>query len=481
MDEKRRLWTIGGGVLGVLLLSVAAYNYCRCYCGGPTRLSMSAGNVCPLRTEMASQIAASISGDVEVAVCEGTNSEGICQAVDDGKLDMGLVLGGLPSNQFSNVRQVATLGVEPLHLVVRREILSTSAGPSLEMLRGRHVSLGEASSNGCRLALDLLRLAGLEAGSVTKPADFEADYAPEQQLQAQAVAWRSASVGERLQLEKQLPDAVFIVDSMPSDLVDELVRHCDYQLVSLPFATALHLDSRRHHETEAGGLRNDRVEKVVIPAFSYGIHPAMPADDCETIGLRLLLVANEEASSDALRDALRSISDAVAQHAQIKLDVTNANPEFPVHPGAEAFLRARRPVNLDEILGPTTDALSVFGATIAGSLAIWGFVRGLRAVPPDVHMRQVQRVERLLHGNELDEAAPTLPREFLDYLESRLAQVKQAAIEDYTAGKMHGDEALVGILTLVADTRHLLAMRRKQLVGASPAMELGLVRRSGAA
>jgi hypothetical protein len=365
--------------------------------------------------------------------------------------------------------------------LVRRELASASEGSSLEMLRGQRVSLGEAGSNGCRLAIDLLRLAGLEAGSATTPADFESDYATEHQLHDQAAEWRAASVGERLKLEKQLPDAVFIVDSLPSDLVDELVRQCDYQLVSLPFATALHLDSRRRHGAEAGGLRNDRVEKVVIPAFSYGIHPAMPAADCETIGLRLLLVANEATPSDALRDALRSFNDAVARHAQIKLDVTNANPEFPVHPGAEAFLRARRPINLDEILGPTTDALSVFGATIAGSLAIWGFVRGLRAVPPDVHMRQVQRVERLLHGNELDEAAPTLPREFLDYLESRLAQVKQAAIEDYTAGKMQGDEALVGILTLVADTRHLLAMRRKQLVGASPAVELGLVRRTGAA
>lgn len=481
MDEKRRWWTIGGGVLGVLLLSIAAYNYCRCYCGGPTRLSMSAGNVCPLRTEMASQIAASISGDVEVAVCEGTNSEGICQAVQDGKLDMGLVLGGLPANQFSKVRQLATLGVEPLHLIVRREIAGTADSPSLEMLRGRRISLGETGSNGARLAIDLLRLAGLEAGSATQPADFEAEYVAEKLLLEQIAAWESASVGERSRLEKQLPDAVFIVDALPSDLVDELVRECDYQLVPLPFATALHLDSRRHHGAEAAGLRNDRVEAMTIPAFAYGIQPSMPAEDCETIGLRLLLVANEDVPSDALRDALRSISDAMAQHAQLKLDVTNAKPEFPVHPGAEAFLRARRPINLDEILGPTTDALSVFGATIAGSLAIWGFVRGLRAVPPDVHMRQVQRVERLLHGNELDEGAPTLPREFLDYLESRLAQVKQAAIEDYTAGKMHGDEALVGILTLVADTRHLLAMRRKQLAGASPAVELGLVRRTGAA
>src|SRR5690606_36577460 len=150
---------------------------------------------------------------------------------------------------------------------------------------------------------------------------------------------------------------------MPSELVDLLVRNGDYTLLPLPFAKALHVDSRRDHAGNQVQLRNDRVEAVTIPAFVYGIQPATPAQDCETIGLRLLLVANKDVPSDALYNALRSLSDAAAMHTQTKLDVTNPNPEFPVHSGAEAFLRARRPIDFNEILGPTTDALSVFGAT----------------------------------------------------------------------------------------------------------------------
>jgi len=41
--------------------------------------------------------------------------------------------------------------------------------------------------------------------------------------------------------------------------------------------------------------------------------------------------------------------------------------------------------------------------------------------------------------------------------------VKQAAIEDYAASRLQGDEAFMSILTLIADTRHLLVQRRKQL------------------
>jgi TRAP-type uncharacterized transport system substrate-binding protein len=481
MGNNQRWWTIGGGLLGVTLLSVAAYNYCRCYCGAPVRLSLSGGNVCPVRTEMAGRIAARISGNVEVNVCSGTNSEQICTAVNEGKLDLGLILGGLPTADYRDVRQVATLGVEPLHLLVRRELLEGAPAPSLELLRGLRVSIGEPGANGTRLAEDLLQLAGLKGDSSGASSEFIAEHLAESALLEQVVAWRDAPASEKDALRKRLPDAAFVVDSMPSEIVDQLVRDGDYGLMPLPFATALHIDNRRNHAGERVRLRNDRVEAVTIPAFAYGIEPAAPAQDCETIGLRLLLVANKNVSSDALLDALRSMSDAVAAHTQVDLDATNANPEFPVHPGAEAFLRARRPLNLGEILGPTTDALSVVGASIAGCLAMWSFVRGLRAVQPDVHLRQIDRIERLLQGNELDESAPTLPREFLEYLESRLSQIKQAAIEDYAKGRLDGDDALVGILTLVADTRHLLAQRRKQLAGASPAATHGSQRNLAAA
>jgi len=481
MVDSRRWWTIGGGVLGAVLLSIAAYNYVRCYCTAPVKLSLSGGSVCPLRSEMAKKIAASISGNVAVEVCEGTNSEQICEAVESGTLDLGLILGGLPTAKFKNVRQVARLGVEPLHLVVRREILEQNAAPSLELLRGRRVEVGEAGANGTRLAEDLLQLAGLNANAIEGTPDYVVERHSEAELLKLAAAWRGASEAEQETLKKRLPDAVFVVDSMPSELVDLLVATGEYGLMPLPYATALHVDSRRDHGGSQVQLRNDRVETVTIPAFAYGIQPAAPAQDYETIGLRLLLVARKDVPSDALLKALRSMSDAAAMHTQVALDVTNPNPEFPIHAGAEAFLRARRPIDLGEILGPTTDALSVFGATVAGCLAMWGFIRGLRAIHPDVHLRQIDRIERLLQGNELDESAPTLPREFLEYLEGRLSHIKQTAIEDYANGRLDGDEALVGILTLVTDTRHLLAQRRTLLGSHSPAVTTPALLREAAA
>ena len=84
------------------------------------------------------------------------------------------MLGGFPPDAHPNVRQVATLGVDPLHLLVRSELWQDAAS-SLDVLRGRRVSLGERGSNGALLAAELLRFAGLrptigdERGRLSKP------------------------------------------------------------------------------------------------------------------------------------------------------------------------------------------------------------------------------------------------------------------------------------------------------------------------
>ena len=90
-----------------------------------------------------------------------------------------------------------------------------------------------------------------------------------------------------------LPDAIFHVDTLPSPMADELVRVAGYQIVPLPYATALHLDNRRDHGHADSQLENSRLESVTIPAYTYGINPPTPAANCETLGLRLLLIANK--------------------------------------------------------------------------------------------------------------------------------------------------------------------------------------------
>ncbi len=451
------------GVVGVLLLGFAVFNYCRVYCRAPIHLTLSGGDVVPLHSEMARTICSEVhNAGIALEPVRRADSEDICAAVDNGKLDLGLVLGGFPSGVHPNVRQVATFGVEPLHLLVRRELLQGKPS-TLEILRGRLVSLGELGTNSSLLAEHLMRFAGLRPATATTAGDYRAAHFRNRDLYIARRSLVSASPDSRAAFEAILPDAVFVVDSLPSRIVDKLVGIGGYHLVPLPYATALHLDSRRNHREDEDQLENSRLEAVTIPAYTYGINPPMPAADCETFGLRLMLVANKKVSSMAVLRVLRALDSGVTDRYHIDLTVAEQYSEFPIHPGATAFAQGRKPLIVGELLEPLGDLLSVIGAGAAGLFALWGFLRGLRAVHPDVHLRQIDRIERLLRGEEQDDTAPTLPRDFIDFLEARLVAVKQAAIEDYAASRLQGDEAFMSILTLIADTRHLLVQRRKQL------------------
>ena len=463
MSTKRLSWKITLAACAAAMLGLAAYNYLKCYCSGPIHLTLSGGDVCPLRSEMAKRICAEVRNQgIELeSVCD-TNSVSIGADVDAHRLDLGLVLGGFPPDAHPNVRQVATLGIEPLHLLVRPQLLAGTL-QSLAELRGRRISLGEAGSNGAHLATDLLRFAGLRPPTSKATGDFEAVYVREAEMIDQLRTWKRAAPPVREVLAERLPDAFFIVDSLPAPLVDELVKTAGYELVPLPFATALHLNNRRDEAHQHDHVLDNRLEETKIPAYTYGIAPAVPVQDCPTFGLRLLLVAHKNVSSHAILRLLRALDQGAARRYHVDLDAVGVDNELPMHPGAVAFAQGRRPLAVNELLEPLTNFLSVLGAGGAGALALWGFLRGLRAVHPDVHLKQIDRIERLLAGSERDESAPTMPLEFIDFLEARLAQIKQAAIDDYAQGRMNSDEAMVSILTLVADTRHMLIQRRKQL------------------
>lgn len=478
MSSKRLSWKITLALGGLLMFGLAAYNYLVCYCSAPIRLTISGGNVCPLRSEMAQRICGEVRNEgIVLAAQRATTSDQILDDVNARRLDLGLVLGGFPTEKHPNVRQVAALGVEPLHLLVRGELLrgaqTSDRVPTLDVLRGRRVSLGERGSNGALLAASFLKFAGFRAATPQQSGDVEAIFTHKEETIAQLQTWKRAAAPVRAVLAERLPDAFLIVDSMPSPLVDELVQTAGYELVPLPYATALHLNKRRDTAHDDQTLDSNRIETALIPAFAYGVSPAMPRQDCPTFGLRLLLVANKKVTSKAVLRLLRALDKGLALRYHVDLDAITTASDYPLHPGAAAFARDRKPPTLGQMLEPLTNFLSVMGAGAAGALALWGFLRGLRAVHPDVHLLQIDRIERLLRGTEHDDSAPALPLDFIDYLECRLAQIKQTAIDDYARGRLENDEALVGILMLVSDTRHLLVQRRKQFCHESTAARHG--------
>src|SRR5262245_47759603 len=98
----------------------------------------------------------------------------------------------------------------------------------------------------------------------------------------------------------RLPDAVFLVSTLPSTTAAYLVARHGYWLVPLPFAEAFAMRSlaRMAQEGEEAAGREPivmgRVQAMTVPAFTYGVEPPVPEKPLATLGTRLLLVAHKD-------------------------------------------------------------------------------------------------------------------------------------------------------------------------------------------
>ncbi|MEX0642808.1 MAG: hypothetical protein WD468_08920 [Pirellulales bacterium] len=473
MSVRRIAWKALGPIVGVLLIGLAVYHYYQIGRRECIRLKCSGRNDCAASSHLAHRIVTEVQKvGIELELVEAQNSHDICVAVEHRLLDVGVVLGGYRAGLFENVQQVASLGVEPLHLVVRSELVQYSE-PTIEVLRNCRVYIGEAGTNSASMVKDLLSFAGLRARNSAGTGEFEAVYEAEREIAAQVCNLGQATPEERERLRADLPDALFVCATLPSPIVDGLVKSAGYRLVPLPYATALHLDERRDHGPVVEEVEDDHIEPAVIPAYTYGAAPPVPAQPCETIGLRLLLVAHKDVPKATIHRLLRALDDGTFDEYHAELNVAAPTVEFPLHAGAASYAASQRPVSFDSILESATNALSMVGAFCAGSFALWSYVRGLRTVSPQYYLQQIDRIERLVRGVELEDAAPTAPIELLVYLETRLAHLKQTVVEDYARGRLKGDEALMSILTLIADTRNLLVQTHKRLCQSNPSLARG--------
>jgi TRAP-type uncharacterized transport system substrate-binding protein len=114
---------------------------------------------------------------------------------------------------------------------------------------------------------------------------------------------------------ENLPDAVITVASLPTPLIRHLVTRWGYRLVPLPFAEAFGLgdvdsdDGPADFDPSRARSLVDRVHlhETNIPAFTYGVDPAVPSTRLPTFGSRILVVTNKKTDPEAVKRLLETI------------------------------------------------------------------------------------------------------------------------------------------------------------------------------
>lgn len=383
------------------------------------RLRISAGDRHGHRYDLARVLVAEAArGQLTLDLLPTSGSEESLAEVASGRLDVALVQGGLDTRP--QIRQVAVIVPEPLHLLVRPEHFERG----IESLRRLRLNLSTVGSGTRKLALDTLKLAGLKPG----------DYVDEARSYAEL---EEMSAGE-------LPDAIFLVSPLPSRFAEWIITERGYRLMPLPFGNAM-------------SLRDNSLQDVVVPAYTYSVVPAVPSEPVHTIAPWMSIIANRDVPDAAIIRLLEAVFDGDfalrAELPPLDIEQVTRRREFPLHPGTTTFLNRNQPMITGEFIEGVENLRSFLVSGLVAAFLAWRWYRSRSSVGFERYLDDVSRIELELlerhRSGSLDGAATSR-------LEERLSQLKSEALEQFSAGKLRGDELLGSFLTHVADVRNCL-------------------------
>jgi hypothetical protein len=262
---------------------------------------------------------------------------------------------------------------------------------------------------------------------------------------------------QRAALQAELPDCLFLVATMPSPIAQALVEAADYRIVPLPATRAFLLDNLQASDAETTVFEREVLEPTVIPANSYFAEHSFPLADCETIGVRLLVVARRDTPAAAIRPLMQTLFEGEFSRRMTPQSPRELTTPYAIHPAAIAYFDRDKPLLTYDLMETFSTLLSIFGAFSAGALSLYGLLwRKHRRQPLDYYA-EVHKLELL--AAEADTAGTTnrLSPEATKYLDQRLNQLRHELIRDVCDGRLEGDQRIANILGLLADSRqHLL-------------------------
>ncbi|MGE3809140.1 MAG: TAXI family TRAP transporter solute-binding subunit [Gemmataceae bacterium] len=440
---------LAAAVLGVLALGLAAFFIWRTPDLRSHQLKISAGRASGQRYQIARMLADEARRfGLELDIVDAPGSEAVLDMVNEGKLDVALVQGGLDQGTRNNIRQVASLHVEPLHLLVKAELFE-KVSHNLGALKGKVVNLSEPGSGTHTLSFEVLRFAGLRPARGDEPGDFKP-----------ATLGYSALLAE--QERDKLPDAAFMVQSLPSPVARELVARQNYRVVPLTFAEAFALDAftPEKHAGVAHRVEHVHVYDAVIPAFTYGVEPAVPDTPVHSLGTRLLVVANKNVDAlaiDRLLTAMFNSGFVQISKPPLSEKLLELPPEFAWHAGTELHLERVKPIIAADVVDYSEKVLAIAATVLGGLFFLWQALRQWHGRRQEQGFRNylvaVSHVEQ--RALELERSA-ALDLRVLLRLQRELNQIKDEVLRKFASGEVQGELLVSGFLTLVNDARNYI-------------------------
>jgi TRAP-type uncharacterized transport system substrate-binding protein len=378
-------------------------------------------------------------------------SEDCLKRIKGGELDAAIVSNGVILPDDDEIRVLAAVQLEAVHLLVRNGI---EDGESLvETIRGKRVNLDERGSTDWLLAREFLDFAQLKLPTDSQSGDFVPTEYSKEQLFTMAMAILDSSDKERDRLISDLPDCLIVVGSMPSALVQQLVEAAEYRIMPLPGTQAFLMDNLQSSNSRTTVIAREFLEQTTIPRNSYFGRKGVPETNCDTVGVRLLVVASKNLHAAAVQSLMKAIFEGeFSRRIKPKTPHELATP-FLIHPNAEAYLNRDKPLAFREVLDWFTEGFSLFGAFSAGALSLYGLLRSKRARKPSDYYSQIRKVNQEAVNADFGSTKISESTELAKHLDNRLQTMRQQLIDDICDGRIKGDQVVANILLLLKDSQ----------------------------
>ncbi|MCY2977876.1 MAG: hypothetical protein NTU79_04325 [Planctomycetota bacterium] len=203
-------------------------------------------------------------------------------------------------------------------------------------------------------------------------------------------------------------------------------------------------------------IAREFLEQTTIPRNSYFGRKGLPETNCDTVGVRLLVVASKNLPAAAVQSLMKTIFEGeFSRRIKPKTPHELATP-FIIHPNAEAYLNRDKPLAVREVLDWFTKGFSLIGAFSAGALSFYGLLRSKKARKPSDYYSEIRKVNQEAVNADFGSTKISESTELAKHLDNRLQTMRQELIDDICDGRIKGDQVVANILLLLKDSQHYI-------------------------
>lgn len=458
---RARLQLLGVLLLGVTLIAIGVLTWTKPAQSTSHKLRAT-GGVEGLNRHQIVKYLQRHSTDIglEIDIQPTSGSIEATQMLHSREIDLAVVNSLVRSPTAKSVRQVSSITVEAVHLLVKKEYQGQVAS-DLGQLENLTINVGPTGSETYLLANALLKFCDIDLDGTGEEGQLELDERDLEELLA-ILDQLDQSPAEASRIRESLPDAIFHSSVLPSPFARRLIRSGDYALIPLPFAEAFGKISVEEEELDRDHVDQVHVVSIEIPQYIYGVSPPTPQGDIATIGCPLILISHEDVEQEALSRLLPWIFDGPIERVYHPPSLDRVAPTYPWHPAATQFRDRNQPLVRADIVQAIQLLISIAAPLIGGCLALYGYYRWRQTLRFMQYFEEFQTLDLRAKGLADDDVVTPTEADEARYLEGQLTRLQQRAVNDFCRNYFHGEGVLENLLSLLSETRdYLRASQRK--------------------